>query len=111
MDIQFYYTRFGNSPVEKFILVMPEAVQDDFFLAIDRLVQGENLTMPLSRPLFNIALGLHELRFQYEPNIYRVFYYIKRGDAIYIVHAIQKKTQKISQKDRNVILKRLKEIS
>ena len=111
MDVKFYYTRFGNSPVEKFILNMPRSVQEDLLLAIDRLIQGENLTMPLSKPLFDIALGLHELRFRCEPNIYRVFYYVKRGDAIYIVHAIQKKTQQIVLKDRRLILKRLKEIS
>jgi phage-related protein len=110
MDIQFYYTRFGNSPVEKLILAMPSVVREDLFLTLDRLARGENLTMPLSRPLFDIALGLHELRFRHEPNIYRVFYYIKRGDAIYIVHAIQKKTQQIALKDRRLILKRLKEI-
>ncbi len=111
MDIQFYYTPFGNSPVEKFILSMPKTIREDLLLAFDRLIRGENLMMPVSRPLFDIALGLHELRFRHEPNIYRIFYYIRRGDAIYIVHAIIKKTQKIPQKDRRIILRRLKEIS
>lgn len=110
MDVQFYKTQFGNSPIEKFIVSMPSEVQEDLVFVLDRLVRGENLSMPLSRPLFDIALGLHELRFRSSPSIYRVFYFIKRGDAIYIVHAIQKKTQQIPSKDRRLILRRLKEI-
>ena len=47
--------------------------------------------MPSSKPLFNIALGLHELRFKERRSIYRVFYFIKRGDAIYLVHAMKKR--------------------
>ncbi len=66
--------------------------------------------MPLSQPLFNIALCLHELRLKERRNIFRVFYFIKRGDAIYLVHAMQKKTETIPNKDRQLILKRLKEI-
>lgn len=110
MNILFYTTPSGNSPVRRFIEKLPRDVQEDCFFALDRLVQGEHLSMPLSRPLFKIALGLHELRFQSAPNIYRVFYYIRRVDAIYIVHAIQKKTQQLPDKDRRVILKRIKEI-
>lgn len=110
MGIKFYKTRFGNSPVEKFILRMPLEAREDLVLAFDQLCQGRNLFMPVSRPLFGIALGLHELRLQCEPNIYRVFYFIKRGDAIYIIHAIQKKTEQLPNRDRRLIMRRLKEI-
>ncbi len=110
MRILFYLTPSGNSPVRKFINTLPQEVQEDCLLALDRLSRGERLSMPLSKPLFNIAMGLHELRFRSSPNIYRVFYYVRSGDAIYIVHAIQKKTQQLPNKDRRVILRRLKEI-
>ena len=85
-------------------------VQAVFVFALDQLIRGENLSMPLSKPLFDIALGLHELRLRCAPNIYRIFYFIKSGDAIYIIHAIQKKTQQLPNKDRRLILRRLKEI-
>ena len=110
MEILYYTTASGNSPVEKFVEGLSQSLQEDFFLALDRLRQGEILEMPLSKPLFNIALGLHELRFKERRNIYRVFYFIKRGDAIYLVHVLQKKTATIPDKDRRLILRRLKEV-
>jgi len=93
MKILYYSTALGNSPVKKFVEGLSQSLQEDFFLALDRLGQGERLGMPLSKPLFNIALGLHELRFKERRSIYRVFYFIKRGDAIYLVHALQKRPQ------------------
>ena len=110
MEILYYTTASGNSPVKRFVEGLSRSLQEDFFLALDRLRQGESLGMPLSKPLFNIALGLHELRFKERRSIYRVFYFIKRGDAIYLVHVIQKKTETIPDKDRQLILRRLKEI-
>ena len=110
MEILYYTTASGNSPVKKFVEGLSRSLQEDFLLALDRLGQGETLSMPLSKPLFNIALGLHELRFKERHNIYRVFYFIKRGDAIYLVHAVQKKTETIPDKDRRLILRRLKEV-
>lgn len=66
--------------------------------------------MPLSRNLSGIHPGLHELRFKDRAGQVRFFYYVKRGDAIYIVHATRKKTQQIQKKDIDLILKRLKEV-
>ena len=110
MKILFYETRLGNAPVKKFVEALPKGLQEEIISALDRLAHGEHLSMPLSRPLFNIAIGLHELRFQSAHRIYRIFYCIRTGDAIYILHAIQKTTQQLSNKDRRLILKRLKEI-
>ncbi len=66
--------------------------------------------MPLSRNLSNIRPGLHELRFREKAGQVRVIYYIKKGDALYLVHAFRKKTQTIPRRDLDIILKRLKEI-
>ena len=110
MEILYYTTASGNSPVRKFVDGLSQGLQEDFLLALDRLRQGEALDMPLSKPLFNIALGLYELRLKERRSIFRVFYFIKRGDAIYLVHAMQKKTGTIPNKDRQLILRRLKEI-
>jgi phage-related protein len=37
-------------------------------------------------------------------------YYLKKGDAIYLVHAFRKKTQAIPRRELDIIHKRLKEI-
>ena len=66
--------------------------------------------MPLSRNLAGIRPGLHELRFCDRTGQVGVIYYLKKGDAIYLVHAFRKKTQTIPRRELDIIHKRLKEI-
>ena len=110
MKIKFYLKATGKSPVEAFIQECSSVLQADFFDAINLLANGKNLSMPLSRSLANIHSGLHELRLKDRKGQIRVFYFIKKNDAIYLVHAFQKKTQELPKKEIEVVLKRLKEI-
>lgn len=110
MKIRYYQTATGHSPIEDFLSTLSIEVKEDYFDAEDRLAQGENLTMPLSKPLSNIHKNLHELRFKDAAGIYRFFYFLRKKDAIYILHAVKKKTQKIATKEKKIILKRIKEI-
>ena len=66
--------------------------------------------MPLSRNLANIRRGLHELRFRDKGGQVRAIYFIKKSEAIYLVHGFRKKTQEIPQKELNIILNRIREI-
>lgn len=59
------------------------------------MVAGVCLAMPLSRNLASIHSGLHELRLKDRGGQIRVFYFIKKGDAIYMLHAFKKKTQEL----------------
>jgi phage-related protein len=81
-----------------------------FFDAINLLANGKNLIMPLSCSLANIHSGLHELRLKDQNGQYRVFYFIKKNDGIYLLHAFQKKTQELPKKEIELILKRIREI-
>jgi len=103
-------TPSGRSPVEDFLAGMPRDIQLDFLDAISKLTRGYLLSMPLSRNLSNIVSGLHELRFKDRAGQIRFFYYIKRGEAIYMIHAMRKKTEQIPGKDKDLILKRLREV-
>jgi phage-related protein len=78
--------------------------------AVSWLSSGENLTMPLSKNLSSIAVGLHELRLKDRSGQYRFFYFVKRKDGIWIIHALKKKTQDLPMKDIELVLKRIKEI-
>jgi phage-related protein len=82
----------------------------EVFDAITLLQNGVVFSMPLSRDLSGIRPGLHELRFRDRSGQVRVFYYLKRGEAIYIIHAFKKKTQHIPQKELDIVLKRIREI-
>ncbi|MBY0452284.1 MAG: type II toxin-antitoxin system RelE/ParE family toxin [Bdellovibrionaceae bacterium] len=110
MRVKYYITSSGRSPVEEFLNHLSENIRSDFVDALLLLESGQNLTMPLSRPLFKISRGLHELRLKDRYGTYRVFYFIKRGDAIYLVHAFAKKTQELSHKEIELVKKRLREI-
>ena len=110
MKIKFYLTNSGRSPVEEFLAGVSRELRQDFFDAVNLLVQGQNLTLPLSRNLSSIHSGLHELRLKDKSGQVRIFYFIKRQDGIYMLHAFKKKTQELPQKEIALILKRIKEI-
>ncbi len=86
----------------------PAEVRIDVQALFDRLMNGELLSMPISRPLNSIARNLHELRLSYEGGEIRVFYVIRVKDAIYVVHAAQKKKQQLDKRTRELLLQRMK---
>lgn len=110
LKVRFYLTPTGRSPVEEFILSLPESTRLEIFDAISLLDSGKSLEMPLSRNLSSIRPGLHELRFRDKGGQIRVIYFIKKQIAIYLIHAFRKKTQGIPRKELEVILKRVQEI-
>lgn len=102
------------------VLVLPQAVREiekeshelkqSVFGALERLNQGEKIQMPFCRSLPSIAKGLYELRFSDTTGELRVFYYIKIKDAIYVVHAMRKKTQKIEGRVVDLLKARIRSL-
>jgi phage-related protein len=86
-----------------------EFLQDIFSLFAD-LSLGKRILMPLSRPLPSIFKGLHELRLSGKSGEFRVFYIIKPGDGIYIIHASSKKTESITSMTSSLLKARIKSI-
>jgi phage-related protein len=110
MKVKYYLTSSNRSPVEEFLTDLSQDIKGDFLDAIILLGEGQNLSMPLSRNLSSIYKGLHELRLKDRTGAYRFFYFIKKADGIYFVHAFKKKSQELPQKEIDVVLKRLKEV-
>ena len=110
MKIKYYLSSSGRSPVEDFLAECSSDIRSDFLDALSMLESGLSLAMPLSRNLSAIHPGLHELRLKDRSGQIRVFYFLKRGEAIYLLHAIKKKTQEIRKPEIDLILKRLKEV-
>jgi|SRR6266478_5822545 phage-related protein len=50
------------------------------------------------KPISSVGLGVYEIRIQAH-DAYRVFYVAKFEEAIYVLHAFQKKTQKTAKHD------------
>ena len=55
----------------------PDDVRRGLGRAIRYLEEGENLSMPLSKPMPVVAAGVSELRVRGEDGIYRAFYLVK----------------------------------
>lgn len=88
----------------------PKELMEDIYSLFDDLSQGMNLSMPISRPLPSIARGLHELRLSGKAGEFRIFYFIKVGDSIYILHACTKKKQTIDKKTTDLLKNRIRSI-
>jgi len=110
MKVKFFLTSSGRNPVEAFLKEQSEELKGDFLDAVSLLASGTVLSMPLSRSLSKICRGLHELRLKDRSGQVRVFYYIKKGDAIYMLHAFKKKRQDLPKKEVDVVLRRIKEV-
>lgn len=74
------------------------------------LANGELLGMPLSRPMQNVAHGVHELRVKSSTGQYRVFYFVKVREAILVFHMFKKKTQQTPKVEMEIGRGRLGEM-
>lgn len=110
LKVRFYLKTSGRSPVEEFLQECSMEIRNDFIDAINLLAAGQSLSMPLSRNLANIHAGLHELRLKDRSGQIRVFYFIKKSEAIYLLHVFKKKTQELPKNEIETVLKRIKEV-
>lgn len=88
----------------------PNGIIVDLLDAIAKLKVGEVLSMPLSRKMTTIGNQAYELRLSDKNGVYRVIYFIKKRDGIYLIHAFTKKAQKTPKRNINLAIKRIKEI-
>ena len=78
--------------------------------ALRDIQKGISLGMPLSRPMPDVAPGVHELRVKGKTTAIRVFYFVKLSEAILVFHAFQKKIQKTPTRELVIGRQRLNEV-
>ena len=61
------------------------------------------------KPMSGVGAGAREIRVRDEAGAFRVIYVAKFVDAIYVLHAFQKKVQKTAQSDINLAERRYRE--
>lgn len=62
------------------------------------------------RPMPQIGKGVQEIRIRVEEGIFRTIYIAKFEEAVYVLHAFQKKTQQTSKHDIDLAKARLKQV-
>jgi phage-related protein len=91
----------------------PESAQQRAADALTLVAEG--LTPSIAKPLTGLGSGVWELAIKAEGDAYRVVYVLQLGDAIWVVHAFQKKSKRGIATPKNEIdlirerIRRLKE--
>jgi len=86
----------------------PDAIQSEIGLQLFYLQQGKR---PDDwKPMQSIGKGVEEIRVRDDTGAFRVIYFARRAEAIYVLHAFQKKSQQTALQDLRVAKSRLLEI-
>jgi len=86
---------------------LPEDARKEVGFALWTLQQG--IQPSDFKPMSIVGKGVEEIRIRTEDS-YRVFYIVRFEEAIYVLHAFQKKTQKTAKKNIDVGQKRYKQL-
>ncbi|RUM24341.1 type II toxin-antitoxin system RelE/ParE family toxin [Rhizobium vallis] len=89
----------------------PKSVQDRMKDAL--AIAGMGQKADIAKPMKGLGSGVFEIALPYRTDAYRAIYAVQLGDAIWVVHAFQKKSTKgiaTPQKDVELIQARLKRI-
>jgi hypothetical protein len=62
------------------------------------------------KPMKSIGPGVREIRVRDATGAFRVVYFARVADAVYVLHAFQKKTQQTAKRDLDLAAARLKQI-
>jgi phage-related protein len=90
-------TWVGNSRDE--ICNFPEEARRKTGLQLRAIQRGEEPTD--FKPMSTVGKGVQEIRIRTE-NAYRIFYVARFAEAVYVLHAFQKKTQKTTKQDLEI---------
>jgi len=87
----------------------PSAARREAGYQLDRVQRG--LEPDDCKPMSDIGAGVREIRVRDGAGAFRVIYIAALGDAIYVLHACQKKTRTTAFHDLDVAARRLRQIS
>lgn len=62
------------------------------------------------KPMTTVGPGAREIRIRDDAGAFRVIYVASIGDAVYVLHAFQKKTQQTAKRDLDLAASRFKQL-
>lgn len=75
----------------------PESARHDIGFQLEQVQRGGQPDD--FKPMPTIGQGVEEIRIRDDSGIYRVIYTARLADAVYVLHAFQKKTQTTPKRD------------
>jgi len=105
-QVIFYIDEEGSEPVKDFILKQSDGAIAEI-LHVFKLLRLFHITlgMPYVRKIGKS--GIRELRIKHGSDIYRIFFFAYTGRKFILLHAIQKKEDKISESDEKLAIQRM----
>lgn len=86
----------------------PESARHDAGYQLDKVQRGDQPDD--YKPMPSIGKGVEEIRVLESSGVYRVIYCAKRADAVYVLHAFHKKTQRTPKKDLEIAKRRFRQL-
>ena len=86
----------------------PDDARHDAGYQLDKVQRGEQPDD--FKPMPSIGRGVEEIRIRDDTGTYRVVYTARLADAVYVLHAFQKKTQATATRDTELAKKRFTEL-
>ncbi len=89
------------------LIAFPREARRECGRELDRVQRG---LMPTDfKPMLNVGKGVYEIRVHVRGE-WRVLYVARHADAVYVLHAFQKKTAKTSKPDIEMAIRRCKQV-
>jgi len=86
----------------------PKSVRHDAGYQLDKVQRGDQPDD--FRPMPAIGKGVEEIRVLDSTGAYRVIYVARRAEAVYVLHAFQKKTQATPKNDLQIAKRRFRQM-
>lgn len=96
----------GNSL--KCLRDFPEDARQDAGYQLDKVQRGKQADD--FKPMPSVGKGVEEIRVWDDSGTYRVIYMARLADAVYVLHAFQKKTQATAKRDVELAKQRFDEL-
>jgi phage-related protein len=93
----------------KMLRDFPEDARHDAGYQLDKVQRGEQPDD--FKPMTVIGKGVEEIRITDDSGAYRVVYVARHADAVYVLHAFQKKRQATPKKDIDTAKRRFAQLS
>jgi len=99
--------RFLGDSLER-LRDFPEDARQDAGYQLDKVQRGKQPDD--FKPMPSIGKGVEEIRLWDDSGTYRVIYTARLADAVFVLHAFQKKTQATSKRDIDIAKERFTQL-